>query len=459
MTNDLTPQTLQQAVRAALKHWGDLSGAPADLLENLRLTHQERQKTAVDAPATRRLAANQVLLQAIEALGRQDPAGARLLSLRFLDGESVLMAGRTLNLSQDQVKRRQRTAVTHLAEIIWQQESALRQQQIATLEAGLPPVNYDQLFGIDAPQAELARLLQTADIPWVIALVGIGGIGKTALADAAARQIIPHFRYERILWLRWTPPAASETAPEMLRRLLSDALAPGADFARLRQTLKNAPHLIILDNLEEAADLVALADVLTDLANPGKFLLTSRTRLPATALARSLTVPQLTETAVAALIAHQAAYLHLPTLLQPSAGWVAQIYAHTGGNPLAVKLVIGLATALPLEQILADLRQAQIGDVAQMYRHIYWRSWHALSDNGRALLKMMPLAAGSGVTPAQMAAMSRLSEAQLWPAISELSNRSLLEARGTALERRYLIHPLTNAFLRTDIIHWPDAHR
>lgn len=69
---------------------------------------------------------------------------------------------------------------------------------------------------------------------------------------------------------------------------------------------------------------------------------------------------------------------------------------------------------------------------------------------------MMPLAAGVGVKPEQMQAMSGLAEQQLWPAITELVNRSLLEVRGTTWERRYGIHRLTESFLRTEIIHWPD---
>jgi hypothetical protein len=56
----------------------------------------------------------------------------------------------------------------------------------------------------------------------------------------------------------------------------------------------------------------------------------------------------------------------------------------------------------------------------------------------------------------QMGAASRLSSNQLRPAITELVNRTLLEVRGTPWERRYGIHRLTNAFLRTEIVHLPE---
>ena len=51
--------------------------------------------------------------------------------------------------------------------------------------------------------------------------------------------------------------------------------------------------------------------------------------------------------------------------------------------------------------------------------------------------------------------MSRNYEDCVTNAILELVQYSLLEVRGNAQERRYAIHQLTNAFLQTEIIHWP----
>jgi hypothetical protein len=67
----------------------------------------------------------------------------------------------------------------------------------------------------------------------------------------------------------------------------------------------------------------------------------------------------------------------------------------------------------------------------------------------------MPLAADTGIVQAHMQEISGLEEKQLLRAIQELSRRSLLEVRGTAVEHRYIIHSLTRTFLASDIIHWP----
>jgi len=43
-------------------------------------------------------------------------------------------------------------------------------------------------------------LARTAAL-WVIAIEGLGGIGKTALADAVVRQLIETQSYDEIAWV------------------------------------------------------------------------------------------------------------------------------------------------------------------------------------------------------------------------------------------------------------------
>ena len=463
----LTQDTLQTAVSAALKNWADLNGTTTNLLENLLLVQQEREKTASLSPAARRLAANQILLDGIDGLSRQDPTGAKVLRLRFMDGDTVLMAARKLNLSEDQLKRRQRTAIRRLTDLIWERETAVRTDRIHTIQAQLMPAGYDKLFGVQAVEAELMAHLQTAVSPHVIALVGIGGIGKTSLADTAARQLAAEFRYEEIVWLRVNAEEsdhATHTPQTTLEQILdgiAERICPQATAAErdvsLRRTLKSSPHLIIIDNLESDADVAFMLDALSDLANPSKFLLTTRVRLPASASTLSLFLAELSLADAGDLIRHQAKLIGLSDLANVPDEAIAHIYEATGGNPLAIKLVVGLTTVLPLPQILQELTTAHTAQVEAMYRHIYWQTWRILSENAKILLEMMPMSAGVGVQPAQMEAMSELTAVQLWPAIAELVNHSLLEPRGTVWERRYGIHRLTESFLRTEIIQWPES--
>ena len=136
---------------------------------------------------------------------------------------------------------------------------------------------------------------------------------------------------------------------------------------------------------------------------------------------------------------------------------IQSIYDISGGNPLALKLVVSLADVLPLPQILADLTHNRVGPIEDLYRHIYWQAWHTLTPHAQALLQAMPLVAASGALPEQMKMMAGLEDDAFWTAVHELSTRSLLEIQGTIHQRRYNIHRLTETFLRTEIIHWPEG--
>jgi hypothetical protein len=302
----------------------------------------------------------------------------------------------------------------------------------------------------------------------VLLLTGIGGIGKTSLANIATREVIQQFHFQEVIWLRASATAGEGSdlpihlTPDSLLLHLGQQLCPHLppttpprqQRAQLRQILKASPHLIILDNLEMElpADLLLL---LADLAAPSKFLLTARTQPTPQAGILNVPLPTLSLADVIRLVRYYAAEIELKEMSQATDEEIAAIYEEVGGNPLALKLVVNLAGVLPLSAVLHDLTRAQLGEVEALYRHIYWHTWHSLSDEGRALLKVMPLVSDSGGTPEQMLAMSELDERLFWTAVTELVRRCLLEVRGSAQARRYGLHRLTESFLKTEIIHWP----
>jgi hypothetical protein len=157
------------------------------------------------------------------------------------------------------------------------------------------------------------------------------------------------------------------------------------------------------------------------------------------------------------LLRHHAHDIGIQAMNAATAEDIREIYQVVGGNPLALKLVVSLLDLLPPSQVLSTLLRSQPGPVETMYKHIYWQTWHLLSPHARQLLQVMPLVAESGGLPEYLSMLSSLAEAELWPALQELRYRSLLEVRGTLQEKRYGIHRLTETFLHTEIIHWPDS--
>ena len=158
----------------------------------------------------------------------------------------------------------------------------------------------------------------------------------------------------------------------------------------------------------------------------------------------------------AALIRHHAATIGLIELAEGEDSDIQGIYDVAGGNPLALKLIVSLALVLPYDQILTDLAESHPGPIEDLYQFIYLESWRSLSANAQALLQAMPLVAVTGALVDQMMAISGLKEEEFWSTVRELVSRSLLEVRGTIHKRRYGIHRLTETFLHTEIIHWPE---
>jgi hypothetical protein len=457
-------EELQTAVHAALSAWGKAEGDSQDRLDDLILVQERRAAMTGDLPATLRLATNEVLLTCLQELARHDSDSANILTWRFLDGEIVQQVANRLHLGTDQLKRRQNRAIQALTAILWQKEQAARIARAYQLEALLLPPSYHTLFGVEATLSKLVELLHAPHVPWIVAVTGIGGIGKTSLVNAAVRQIIPHFSYHKIIWL--AVPNAEQLAAPLTAEWLMSRLAPvvcpllpttASVFERnlqVRQTLKLFPSLVILDNLESELS----ADFLTslhDLSQPSRFVLTNRVRPSSQDTAYLFSLAELSMPAALALLRDQARQIGNEALVAAPEAELHAIYACTGGNPLALKLVVGLSQDLALPHVLADLAQAQTAATGDLYRHIYWQAWQSLSQSAKALLEVMPLAADSGATPEQLQAISRLAPAQMLPAIQELIRRSLLEVRGSLNERRYAIHSLTRTFLLHEISHWP----
>lgn len=453
----LTKNSLADVVYMALKNWHNVEATIAEM-DGLLLVSQEQGQ----GHPHRHQALNRVVLNGLAVLERQHELGGKILRRRFVDGdETILEVAHRLRLSEDQVKRRQREALNSLVEIIWNQEMVARQNWVQAQQAGLAPAGHDHLIGLDERHEELVGVLAAPAGPWLVAIVGIGGIGKTSLANMAAHTLIDRFAFHRVVWLRLN--GRPFTGDELLLQLADHpglAIPAGTAPQRLqtlRQSLKAIPHLVILDNLESESQINLLAESLPPLANPSKFLLTSRVRLPAGTTSHNITLQELSQTQSLSLIRNQAQAIGLKSLAEASETELTPIYQHVGGNPLAIKLVVGLAAILPLPQILADLVTTETKEIEQLYRHIYWQTWHSLSEEAQMVLELMPMIAGIGARPEQIAAITHFEPARLWPTITELVNRSLLEVQGTPWERRYAIHRLTESFLKTEIIHWPNS--
>ncbi len=466
----LSPQDLVPQVHSALRAWYSQAGTNEDLLSGLLLIQEERRAMSHStSPTALRLATNQILLAGIEELASADEIGANILNMRFADGNTLLMVANKINVSEHTVSRMQRAAIVRLASILYERELEARRDRASLLESKLPPPTYSKLYGVEAGQQQLIERITEDGGPGVLAIVGIGGIGKTALADTVTRRLVRKLQFDELTWVRSAPQTMSGhyLSPEInvdnLIAEIADDLELGDLFgsreerlSRIRQVLKDRPHLIIIDNLESHSEIAFLLEELNDLAEPSRFILTTRTRQISQAAVFYFELNELSFGDASSLVIHHAKDigLHEPSEIDEAS--MRAIYSVTGGNPLALKMVVGLLDLVPLHQVLKDIKTSGQGMVEDLYKHIYWQAWQILSPDAKSLLQAMPLIGETGGLPEYLQTISKLPAERFWPALLELRSRSLVETRGTIKEKRYGIHQLTESFLRTEIIHWPE---
>jgi len=338
----------------------------------------------------------------------------------------------------------------------------------ARLSRHLPPPEYARLFGVDEAQREVTGLLR-ADGPDFVSIEGLGGIGKTALARAVGHEVAHSGDFDGIAWVSarqtWlndqgaieATPDAATTLADIVGRLATQlgfaelaGLSTGEKLERLAAFLSGSRHLIVIDNLESVSDVALLMPALAPLAQPTRFLLTSRETLSHYPMVTRYPVRPLSLRDSQALVEAELARHGRAFVLRP-ADMVA-LHAVVGGMPLALKLVAAQMSHWPLAVLLENLRTAHARAPESLYTFIYRRSWLALGDPARMLLlSMLPLAS-DGEDVEWLALMSFLPPDEFAGALAQLRDYSLLETSGPPESPRYRLHRLTTTFLQTEVL-------
>ncbi|MCQ3976646.1 MAG: hypothetical protein DPW09_24705 [Anaerolineae bacterium] len=470
MESEIPVTRLQQDIRAALKAWYELSTATSPL-GYLQIFRQARLNGAANA----RQATQDILLEALKTLAITHAAGAEVLRERFLAGKDPRAVAHQFNIGESTTFRLQKEAIEQLASILRIKESQLGVEYNTRLEKRLEPPAYVELIGVEAHLDMLARTLTSPEPPWIILIEGLGGLGKTSLADALSRQIIRQQAFADFGWISarqqiFNPgggvmlvelPALTvdDLIEKLLAQLMSDhsrpaAFSPQDALTTLRARLKQEAHLIVIDNLETLLDLETLLPTLRDLANPSKFLLTSRQSFHHEPGVYHFRLPQLSEADALRLIRYEASLSNLPHLEKADDDSLRRIVEMVGGNPLALRLVVGQTHVHPLHVILDDLTTARGQKAEKLFTFIYRRAWDHLDELTRQVFLAMPLVADHGGSLAYLADLTELASDHVRDALDHLVALNLVDSKGDLTERRYIVHNLTRTFLQEQVALW-----
>lgn len=272
--------------------------------------------------------------------------------------------------------------------------------------------------GFAAREAELAVLDRAGDDPAhrIVAVVGPGGVGKTALAvHWAYRRRLDFADGQLYVNLHGFGVDAEVDAFEALGRLLrglgeADATLPaGIDerAARYRSLLSGRRMLIVLDNAANSRQVRPLLPG----AGPHLTLITSRRRLDSLAVDEGVT--QLALAALAPADAMRLMRAHVDADRADDAV-LADIARLSEGLPLALRIVAARLRATSTGEVpayvagLADeqrrLAAMSLPDDDTAVRSAFGPSYQALSGAGRRLFRLLGVLPTSGTSVAACAA-------------------------------------------------------
>ncbi|MCB0211599.1 MAG: DUF1492 domain-containing protein, partial [Anaerolineae bacterium] len=302
MREDLPPEqsntSLSSPLEDALKQWHDLDQTAS--LQNV-LPFLARQIKIKSHQSVRPLPFSldkQLLFYLLEQLDEVNHDAALLLRRRYIDDKTGFAVANTMGISESGFYRRRRDAIRTLVDLAQAQEDVIRSSHTARLESRLEPSTYNQLFDPYNLRTRLGQLIGSQSDIRLVCLAGIGGIGKTSLADALARDFIATGYFDEIAWVTarqqqftsWgeiqetkKPALTVDEFALMLDHQLHDTPVPPRPtnqiIAALKMRMSKQSTLIILDNLETVVDFEELLPVLRDFSRVAWILVTSRVSL------------------------------------------------------------------------------------------------------------------------------------------------------------------------------------
>lgn len=327
-------------------------------------------------------------------------------------------------------------------------------------------------IGFVGRHEDVAVLLTALKDPQIslIAVKGMGGMGKTALAEEAVRIIAAEAFFSTIFWHSTQAEkfvgdgvVRTEVAEYSFEALLDDLLrhsqltwSPDAPTAVKEKIVgdwladDDNRVLIVLDNLETIRDRDALVARLMDILGWGKILVTSRYAV-LRARAFTLDLEGLSPDDAITFLRRTAERQNNQNLISADPGLLARIRDVAGRAPLAMQLISGQMDYQPVEQVLRVIEEAGFNDLSyEFYSFLFQRTWEELDGVARKVLIAMRHFDGHP-TAGAIQATAAMTDNEFYPAIAKLGQRSML-AMTTGSETRYSLHPLTKNFINTDIV-------
>ena len=387
-----------------------------------------------------------------------------------------------------------RTATTRLERVDEGSKSTTAAQGVETVN--IPPQTYHQLIGRRHEIDKIMGGLREPKSKRAIVIVGLGGIGKTALAREVVERCRKKKSFKCIVWasfkkelflgeritriesieysfdellndifrqcasmVKTQMPADQKQAMD-ITQMLPPKEKPEAinqmPLAQRRAAVKNLLNktrvVIVLDNLETIPNSEELVAKVFEILGQSKLLITSRHQVTDDRV-YNITLDGFSKNEGVTFLREEGKERGIESVASADRSTLINIHDVTGGAPLAMKLVVGQLSRQPMEVVLNALKEASFqGQAYELYRFIYRYSWEMLDMKARMVLVDMsvfpPLTGGAAK---DVESISQVGGRDFWSAMDQLVRLSLVNKSGLAGEERFSLHTLTWNFIRSDI--------
>jgi predicted ATPase/class 3 adenylate cyclase len=295
----------------------------------------------------------------------------------------------------------------------------------------LQPVRFMTAFV--GREAEISAVMRAVGQSRLVTLRGIGGIGKTRLAEEVMHRVSDNFP-DGVFWTELAQAQNSEAA--VIAELVSQAKVDVAGFADERSallaTLENHRALLVLNNFEGVMAAAPLASDLLRQCSGVHCLVTSQRLLELDGEQEIEVLPMLVPAGSDSIeplqkldsfqLFRERARLKKPAwdVTPENAGLVAEILELTDGIPLRIELAAARVEAGPLQALRDGLASKKRSEYlarkpatavekrhASMRACLHW-SFSLLSPEAQALLPMLSVFKG-GFFAGDVAAVCRIN--------------------------------------------------
>ena len=330
--------------------------------------------------------------------------------------------------------------------------------------------NYISLIGREKQIADIINCLRNPKGHSIVAIDGMGGIGKTALAHEVALRCVATKTFDAVYWITDDIPIDLQETPEhvslemiynKLGRHLGhrefSSLSFAEKFKRLKTSLSSGKNLIVVDNLERAIDTQekAVYSLHEILGKHSKVLLLSRYRFSKDVY--HIHLQGLVGKNSINFLRHEFDTRGIERHKEVGDEVFKNLVEMSGGSPLAMKLIVGQLGYQDLDLVVNRLQNIQIvnkssvDEYTRFYKYIFEDSWKLLGLDGKKLLvSMSHFTSGHGGAFEAICATCGLPSDIVASNIDELWKFAFLEVGNSTVNKtRYYLHALTHNFVHS----------